>query len=35
VPSGSARLRLCAMATHTDADVDLALDAFARLQGSL
>jgi glycine C-acetyltransferase len=31
VPRGSARLRLCAMAAHTDADIDRALDAFARL----
>jgi 7-keto-8-aminopelargonate synthetase-like enzyme len=35
VPGGSARLRLCAMATHTDEDIDHALDAFAHLRTSL
>lgn len=28
VPRGTDRLRTCLMATHTDADIDLALDAF-------
>ncbi len=35
VPRGSARLRLCAMATHSDADIDHALDAFGSLRGAL
>jgi 7-keto-8-aminopelargonate synthetase-like enzyme len=28
VPRGTDRLRTCLMATHTDADIDLALTAF-------
>jgi glycine C-acetyltransferase len=32
VPRGAARLRLCAVATHSDADIDEALDAFSRLR---
>ena len=31
VPRGSDRLRTCLMATHTDEDVDQALDAFAEV----
>lgn len=34
VPEGTARIRLCPMATHEDADIDMALDAFARCRPS-
>lgn len=37
VPEGTARIRMTVMATHTDQDIDFALDALARLkrEGSL
>ena len=35
VPPGTARLRLCTMATHTDAHIDYILDCFARHRGLL
>lgn len=35
VPRGTDRLRTCLMATHTDADVDKALDAFAEAGAAL
>jgi glycine C-acetyltransferase len=34
VPPGSARLRLCATAAHTPAQIELALDAFARIRNA-
>jgi len=35
VPRGMDRLRTCLMATHTDADIERALDAFAEAGSAL
>ena len=34
VPSGSSRIRLAPIATHTDADIDQVVDAFATIEGA-